>query len=175
MTTWLVLALSSGEIPWWKFTVSQVLGFGILIAVLAVLVKPILAKMLSDRSKGIEDAFAKLDGEIAETTKKLEEYKTKLAGIERDIQQRLAAAQAEGEKTRQNLMAEAVAAAAAEGEKAKRDVQIERDKAILELRAAVTESTVKAVERIVDAVAGDPLNGRMVTKYLGDLEKVVAK
>jgi F0F1-type ATP synthase membrane subunit b/b' len=72
-------------------------------------------------------------------------------------------------------MAEAVAAAAAEGEKAKRDVQIERDKAILELRAAVTESTVKAVERIVDAVVGDPLNGRLVARYLGDVEKAVAK
>jgi hypothetical protein len=46
---------------------------------------------------------------------------------------------------------------------------------VLELRAAVTEATVKATERIVDAVAGDPLNGRMVTKYLGDLEKAVTR
>jgi F-type H+-transporting ATPase subunit b len=134
---------------------------------------PRQADPLADRSKGIEDAFTKLDGEIAETTKKLDEYKAKLAGIEKDIQKRLADAQAEGEKTRQNLMAEAVAAAAAEGEKAKREVAIERDKAILELRAAVTEATVKATERIVDSVAGEALNGRMVTKYLGDLEKAV--
>lgn len=170
-----LLTAVAAEVPWWKFTVSQVLGFGTLAAILLVIVKPILSKMLSERSKGIENAFAKLDGEIAETTRKLEEYRAKLAAIEKEIQQRLAAAQSEGERIRQNLMAEAVAAAAAEGEKAKRDVQIERDKAILELRAAVTESTVKAVERIVDAVVGDPLNGRLVARYLGDVEKAVAK
>lgn len=173
--TLLMMLAEGGEhpIPTWKFVASQLLGFGLLAVVLWILVRPVLAKMLAGRSKEIEDSFAKLDGDLAATAKKLEETNTKLANIQKEIQARIAAAQAEGEKTRATLMAEAAAAAVAETERAKRDVQVERDKAVLELRAAVTEATVRAVERIVEAVANEPLNSRMVDRYLGDLSKAV--
>jgi F-type H+-transporting ATPase subunit b len=171
----LLLLIEGGHeaIPPWKFIVSQLLGFGLLAVLLWVLVRPILAKMLAGRTKGIEDSFTNLENELAETSRKLEEYNRKLSTIEKEIQGRLAAAQAEGEKSRATLMTEAATAAVAETERAKRDVQVERDKAVLELRAAVTEATVSATVRIIEAVANEQLNGRMVDRYLGNLEKAV--
>ncbi len=173
MSLLLMLVEEHAQIATWKWIVSQFLGFGVLALILWFVARPILARMASSRSKGIADAFAKLESEVAETSRKLEEYKSKLAAIEKELQARIAAAQAEGEKSRATLMAEATAAAAAEGERARRDVAVERDKAVLELRAAVTEATVRATERIVDAVVNEQLSGRMVNKYLGDLEKAV--
>ena len=50
-----------------QFLIAQVVAFVLLVAILGKLVAPALKKMLADRTKGIEDSFAKMEKETAET------------------------------------------------------------------------------------------------------------
>ncbi len=168
-----LLTMGLGAAFNWHDFIVQALGFTILMAVLFKWVVPALGKMSADRTRGIEEKFTRLDGELAEATRKMSEYQQQLARIGEETQRRLKAGQEEAAKTRAALLAEAQAQAQNEMEKARREVQMERDKAVLELRAMVTELTVAATEKIVDAVMNEQMHGRMVTKYIGALEKGV--
>ncbi len=157
----------------WHALIVQALGFAILAVLLAKLVVPIVRKMLGERSKEIEDRFTRLDRELGESSRQLDEYRTRLERIGEETQRRIRAAEEEGAKSRANLLAEAQAQAQAEFEKGQREIQLERDTAVLELRAAVTDLTVAATERIVDGAMNQPLHDRMVDKSLGEIARGV--
>lgn len=156
-----------------KQLISQLLGFAILAVVLWKLVVPVLAKMAGDRTRRIEESFAKLEGDLAEAARDLDDYRTRLANIQKEIDRRIHDVQEEGASTRATLVAEAKAAAEAERSRAKREVALERDKAILELRATVTEATLREVDRLIDAQADEALHGRLVDKYLSNVGKAI--
>lgn len=161
-----------GGFNWHDFIV-QALGFGVLAIALVLFVVPVLRRMAAERTKGIADEFARLERELSETAQKLADTQQKLATISAETQKRIQAAQDEGTRTRANLLAEAQGLARAELEKARRDVQMERDKAVLELRAAVTEMTVAATGKVIGAVMSDAVHGRMVEKTVGELDRTV--
>lgn len=157
--------------PFQSFLV-QCLGF---IGVAFVLIKwvfPQLGKILGGRTEGIEDTFRKLDQDTREITVGLDEIKAKLARKEEEAQRRLQAALDDAARTRGQLLSEAQAQVLAAAEKARREIQIERDKAVLELRQQATDLTLRAADQLIGATMNDSIHDRLVDKYLTQLDSV---
>jgi F-type H+-transporting ATPase subunit b len=150
----------------------QVLGFVILVGVLAKLAVPVLAKILRARTEQIEETFRKIDQDTRETATRLTEMKDKLANLGQESQRRLDAALADAEKTKTQLLSEANAQVQTAFVKVKNEIQIERDKAVLELRQDATSLTLQAAERLVETTMNDPIHEKIVDTYLTQLQTV---
>lgn len=152
--------------------VVQCLGFAVLAFVLVKLVFPQLGKILGARTKGIEETFQKIETDTAETSKRLSEIKAKLDQVTQESQQRLQAALDDARKSCDQILADANAQVQAAMDKAKREIEIERDKAVLELRQEATSLTLMAAEHLVQSVMSDPIHENLVTQYLTQLDGV---
>lgn len=155
-----------------KMFILQVLGFAVVVFVLVKLVFPQLGKILGGRTKGIEETFHKIDQDTQDAVKRLEEIKGKLAQAGAESQKRLQAILDDAQKTRSQLLADANAQVQAAADKAKREIAIERDKAVLELRHAATDLTLRAADHLVQSTMNDALQEKLVTKYLSELDGV---
>jgi F-type H+-transporting ATPase subunit b len=152
--------------------VVQALGFAVVIAVLAKFVVPALKKTLGDRTSEIERTFRKIETDTAETSRRLSEIKDKLAHLKEESDRRTQAALDDANRTRAQALAEAGAQALAALEKARREIQIEREKTVLELREEATGLTLRAADALVQSLMNDPIHERLVAKYLDRLETV---
>ncbi len=155
--------------------VSQLLAFAGIAFLVWKFGVPLIGKMLGARTKEIEDRFGTLEREAKAAADRVADLKLKLSEIGSESARRLQAAVDEGHRIRSQSLAEAAGLAAQEAEKARRTVQIERDKAVLELRAEVARLTLEVAERAVDVLATDPVHGRIVEKNLEGLERASRK
>ncbi len=131
-----------------------------------------LGKILGARTQEIEETFKKIDQDTQETSKRLAEMKDKLAHLTQESQRRLDAALADAENTKAQLLSEAAAQVQAAFAKVKNEIQIERDKAVLELRQEATRLTLEAAEHLVQTTMSDPIHENIVDKYLIQLDSV---
>lgn len=161
------LLLAAGDLGQIKFLAVQIGAFVLLMAILAKLVVPALRKMLGERTKGIEDSFAKMEKETAETAKALSEIKARLAAFDQEAKRRSDAAAAEAEATRKQALADAQLQAQSILDKAKREMQTERDKATLELAERAVELIRGAAEEAAKAGMTDEIHRRRVDDYIG--------
>lgn len=165
----MTLLLAAGG--WTQALIVQLMGFGLLALLLAKLVLPALGKILSSRTKGIEDGFAKLEKETADAARELAEVRSKLEGIDQEAKRRQEAAAAEASTVRTRALADAAAQAQGILDKARREIQIERDKAVLELRQEAEQLTLAAADHLAQAAMNDGIQQKLVDGYLGKLEK----
>ncbi len=151
--------------------IAQLIAFLILAFLVGKFGVPILKKAIDDRGNAVRDEFDKLERETRASSQAVADIKTRLANIDAESKSRIARALDEGARMKLQAEQEATQQAAAEHAKAKRDIQIERDKTILELRMEVVRRTIEVTERAVETLVDEPLHGKMVDKYLGELEK----
>lgn len=163
----MTMLLAAGD--WWRPTLAQFLAFAILAFIVWKYLFPMIGKMLGERSKGIADEFERLEREVREAGESASGLRAKLGDIQSESRRRIDAALAEAARLRESTMSDAATQAAALVAKARRDVQIERDKAVLEMRAEVSDMTVRATERIVDAVMNEQVQDRLVEKYVAEV------
>jgi F-type H+-transporting ATPase subunit b len=164
-----LLAAGSAQV---QFLVVQVLAFLLLLGILGKLVVPGLRKMLGDRTKGIEDAFSKMEKETAETAQSMADLKERLARFEEQSKRRSDATAADAERTRQAAMADAARQAEAIVAKARQEIRTEKDKATLELAQEAVELIRGAAEEAAKAAMTDAVHRRRIEDYLGKLDTV---
>jgi F-type H+-transporting ATPase subunit b len=148
----------------------QLLGFGLMVWLLVKFVRPVLSKALSDRSRGIEETFHRIEQDTAEASRRLADLKEKLSAIDQETRKRLEAMAHEADRTKAQTLADAQAQAEAILEKAHREIRIEGEKAVLELRHEATELTLRAAEELVQSTMNDQVQDRLVQNYLSKLE-----
>ena len=168
----MLVLMAAGHPTPTQFLVVQVLGFAVLALVLVKLVFPQLGKILGSRTQGIEETFKKIDQDTQDATKRTAEIKGRLGQLTQESQRRLQAALDDAQKTKSQLLADANSQVQAALEKARREIQIERDKAVLELREEATSLTLRAADQLVQSTMSDSIHGRLVDKYLTQLDGV---
>ncbi len=167
-----LLSAAAAESHWLAQLISQIIGFILLVLVLVKFVKPVLGKMLGDRTQGVEDAFRQIEEETAKTSRELSEVRARLAEIQQESDRRHREAMAEAERIRAQALGEAGQQTEALLEKTRREVQIERDKAVLDLRHEAERLTLEAADHLAQAVMDDALQRKMVDTYLGKIDSV---
>lgn len=150
----------------------QVLGFVILVGVLGKLAVPVLKKVLVARSQEIEETFQKIDRDTQDASKQLAEMKEKVARLTEESKRRLDAALAEAAATRAHMMDESAKQIQAAFAKATSEIEIEREKAVLQLRHEATELMLRAADHVIQATMNDQIHEKLMAKYVVELGAV---
>ncbi len=148
--------------------IAQIVNFTILLVVLRmVLYKPVL-KMLDDRKQ-----------RIAEGLNAAEIARAEAASAQANIQEQLDAARKEGQEIVANAqsIATRIQADAREQtakdreaalERARNEIQLERDRAIAELRGEFADITVKAAEKVINQSLDQQSHERVIDETLAE-------
>ena len=164
------LLLASGG--WLTPFISQLMAFILAGLVLWKFVLPVLRKILGERTTEIEGSFKSAEEETAAARRELEEIRMKLTEVEKESRERMDKAIEEAKKASAHSVGEARTRAEAALEKSRREIQMERDKAVLELRQATTDLTLEAAEHLLQKTMNEKTHGTLVDKYIDDLDKV---
>ena len=148
--------------------VAQIVNFFLLLVILRLLLyKPIL-KMLDDRKQRISEGLNA--AEIA---------RAEAAQAQANIQQQLDASRKEGQEMVANAQQIATRIQAEAREQANRDreaslerataeIQLERDRAIADLRGEFADITVRAAERVIGQSLDAPAHQRIIDETLAE-------
>ena len=150
--------------------IAQLVAFGIIIALLMVFL-PKIRKKLDARSERIKESMKQAD-QIKEQLATVEEQvKAQLDTSRKEGQVILAQATQLGEKLKEEARVEAKKQAEAIVVKARADIEMERDKAIGEVRRQFVDLTVLAAEKVVKESLDKEKHRRLIEEVLNQASK----
>lgn len=154
-----------------------VLGISFIILVILLnkfLFKPLM-KHLDDRSREIKGTFDKIELDKKEIAQMSEEYKAKLAQIEREAYEKVQASIKEGLAAKTELISEAHAQADNVLRKAKTEIELEKQKAIVGLRNEMVNLALNAAGKLIEKEMNETTHRKLVENFLVRLDKTAAK
>src|SRR6185503_14968482 len=145
--------------------------FGILLVLLWRFAFPAIVKSVEERERRIQKQLEDAEKANAEAQRLLEEHKKQIAAARNEAQDILGKAKTVSQKEREALLAKAREEYDALLARARKDIDAEKEKAIVALRREAVELSIAAASRVIDANLDSEANRRLVTDYLGTLDK----
>jgi len=149
----------------------EVVSFAILFFILYKFAFPGILSALEEREKKIKDSLDQAERHRSEAESKLKEYEAKLAMASKEAEGIMTAAKERAqrlmEENEQRLIAEADRI---KGE-ATRDIDVERRKAIQDIRTQTTELALMVAEKVVQRSLNDADHRRLADEALDALSK----
>jgi F-type H+-transporting ATPase subunit b len=154
----------------WQVLVAQLVNFGIVIALLMVFL-PKIRKKLEARTERIKESMKQADQIKEQLARSEEQVKAQLDAARKEGQVILAQATQLGEKLKEEARAEAKKQAESIVVKARADIEMERDKAIGEVRRQFVDLTVLAAEKVVKESLDKEKHRRLIEEVLNQASK----
>jgi len=152
-------------------TITQIIAFLIFVWAMKKFVWPILAAVLDERQRKIEEGFADIERRQQEAQAALDEYRQRLEGIEQEARQKIQEAIAEGRRVAAELTENAREEARQITERAQRNIELQIGQARLELRDEVVQLVMDASERLLREKLDEQTDQRLVAAFIDDLER----
>jgi F-type H+-transporting ATPase subunit b len=157
---------------WPEFIIGTIL-FVLVFGAMAKVLLPRIQKTLAERTDLIEGGLNRSEEAQAQAKELLDQYREQLAEARHDASRMRAEAQEQGAQ----IIAEMREQAQAEGrritEAAQAQIEAERQQALISLRAEVGTLATELASRIVgESLADEARQGRMVDRFLGELDQV---
>jgi len=149
----------------------QLAGFAIVFWILKRFAwKPILA-LLDARKRRIASGFSDLEKSKAELEKLQSEYQTRLDKIEDECRLKIQESIAEGKKNAQEIREKAREEAGQILAKAQDNIELEIDKATIEMREKMVDLVILSTERMLKQEMDGGIQKKLVSGILTELEK----
>ena len=132
--------------------------------------KPIL-RLLDDRRRKIAEEFDGIDRAKAEAERFRADYEGRLRAIEQEARERIQEAIGEGRRVAQEIRERAHADARAITDKAKENVQLEVEKARLQIKEDMIRMTMSALERVLREAMTPEQHRRLVADFVENVQK----
>ena len=155
----------------WEILLAQLINFGLLFGLLSLLLYKPMRRMLDQRSAKIKESMEQADQIKEQLAKAEEQVKAQLDTARKEGQVILAQATQLGEKLKEEARAEAKKQAEAIVVKARADIEMERDKAIGEVRREFVDLTVLAAEKVVKETLDKEKHRRLIEEVLEQASK----
>ncbi|TAK34272.1 MAG: ATP synthase F0 subunit B [Chloroflexota bacterium] len=154
--------------------IAQIINFVILLALLRLVAyKPILS-MLEKRSTKIRESMEAAERIKQEMTKSQQDFEVQLEAARKEGQAIIAQANQIGDRMKQEAREEAQKEATAIIAKARGEIELERDKAIGELRQQFADLTILAAGKVINRTLDPASHKKLIDEILveaGDLAK----
>ncbi len=154
--------------------IAQIINFVILLALLRLVAyKPILS-MLEKRSTKIKESMEAVERIKQEMAKSQQDFEVQLESARKEGQAIIAQANQIGDRMKQDAREEAQKEAATIIEKARGEIELERDKAIGELRQQFADLTILAAGKVINRTLDPASHKKLIDEILveaGDLGK----
>ena len=152
--------------------ITQILGFLAVLWILGTFGWKPLLKVLEDRRQKIADDFAAAERARSEMEKLMADFEGRIREIESAARARMAEAVRDGEKLSSQIVEEGRAKSKEELAKALSDIQREKEKALVEMRAQVVQSVITATERVIHERLDDAGHKKLIEKFLDEVGTV---
>ena len=152
--------------------ITQILGFLAVLWILGTFGWKPLLKVLEDRRQKIADDFAAAERARSEMEKLKADFEGRIREIESAARARMAEAVRDGEKLSSQIVEEGRAKSKEELAKALSDIQREKEKALVEMRAQVVQSVITATERVIHERLDDAGHKKLIEKFLDEVGTV---
>ena len=154
--------------------IAQIINFVILLALLRLVAyKPVLS-MLEKRSTKIKESMEAAERIKQEMTKSQQEFEVQLEAARKEGQAIIAQANQIGDRMKQEARDEAQKEATVIIAKARGEIELERDKAIGELRQQFVDLTILAAGKVINRTLDPASHKTLINEILveaGDLGK----
>jgi F-type H+-transporting ATPase subunit b len=129
-----------------------------------------LRQAISERDSTIEATFDEAENLKANMMQLKEAYEKRLAESEQEARERIQAALKEAQAMKDNIINEAKQQADGFLKRAEEEIQMERDKMLIELRTKVADMTMIATERIIGKTADEQKQRQLVRDFIESME-----
>lgn len=155
----------------WKAFVVQVIGFGLLVLGFYKLVWPGLSTHLGKQGAELASVYKRLETSKVDAERERKEFEVRIAALADEEKSRIAAAIAEGQRIRDEMIREAGEQAARIVEKAKREIQLARDAALIEVRETLIQQAMEAASVRLLKEVDVKTHHQMASAFINDLDK----
>jgi F-type H+-transporting ATPase subunit b len=132
--------------------------------------RPIL-RLLDERREKIAGEFERIDGLKAETERARAEYEGRLKTIEHEARERIQEAIGEGRRVAQEIRERAHGDARAITNKAKENIQLEVEKARVQLKEDMIRMTMVALEHVLRTSVSREQHNRLIAEFIENAHK----
>ena len=130
---------------------------------------------LDERRETIRKSFDDIDQRQAKLAGQLKDYEERLRLIDDEARQRLNKSVEEGRRIAQEIEAKAKEDAEASLARARQAIQIETDKARVELRNEIVALSIGTAERLLKMELNDDRHRQLVNSYIAEMQDKTAK
>jgi F-type H+-transporting ATPase subunit b len=148
----------------------RALNFAVLLFILVKFLAKPLANVLGGRRQSIRDQFEDLEARRAEAELLYKEHEGKLASLDQEVQQIIAAAMAQGKLEQERIIGEANRTAEEIRKQAEMAVQHEFAEARSKLRKEVAEQAAAMAEEIIKKNLQGADQAKLIEDYLNKVE-----
>lgn len=132
--------------------------------------KPILESMEA-RERGIQQLIDEAERTRAEAQELLEEYRRQLADARQEGQRIIGESKGAAERVREGMLERARAEAEALVKRAGGEIDLERRKALAEIRERAVDLAIAAASKVVEESLDDERHRRIAESYLREIEQ----
>ncbi len=152
--------------------ISQLINFGLLMAILYVLLYRPVLNVLRQRQERVARSMGDADAARENATKAQQDYDHRIAEAQRKAQEIIAQAAQLGEQRRAEIEAEAMKRAEEIRQRAHDEAIAERNRVLAEVQGQIASLSMMATERVLGkAVAVDPAaQRRLIDQFLTEMD-----
>jgi F-type H+-transporting ATPase subunit b len=147
----------------------ELITFLIMLAILARYVYPEIVRLAEARQRAIAEQLKEAERSRVEAEQKLEEAEARLSDARKTAQGVIDAANKSGEQLRRELKQKAEEDSKRTVEAARKEIEAEREKAVLSVRAEVASMVVTATEKVIGESLDDATHRRLIDKAIAEV------
>jgi len=156
--------------PNWTNLLTTAVGFLLFVWVLAKYAWGPILNLLDQRRETIQSDYAAAEKNLTDAETLKGEFELKLADIKTIEREKVQEAVKRGEGLADGIVAKANTEAAARSDKCELDLEIETQKAQLQLRDDVVDMAIGAAEKVIGERLDDGLHRKLIQEYIDSIE-----
>ncbi|MCP4571807.1 MAG: F0F1 ATP synthase subunit B [bacterium] len=156
--------------PNWTNLLTTAVGFILFVWVLAKFAWGPILNLLDQRRETIQSDYAAAEKNLVDAESLKGEFELKLQDIKVIEREKVQEAVKRGEDLADGIVTKANDTAAARTEKAEQDLEIETQKAQLQLRDDVVTMAIGAAEKVIGERLDDGLHRKLIQEYIDSIE-----
>ena len=159
-------------IPDWRVLIVQAGGFVLLLVVFKLfLFKPIMA-VLDARRGDIESGYKDAEAHQQQAEELRAQYDQRLAAVEEEIRGKITEAVKDGQRMREEILADSREKAEGILTKAQDEIRREQEKAMVELKITVADLAIGAAGKLIEEKLDPAKHRELVTRFIDNLDEV---
>ena len=143
--------------------------FGILYWILKRYAFPVILRAVESREKALADALEGAKKDREEAARLLEGHRARIEAARDEAQKLIAESRTVAEKSRADLLERTRQEQQDMLERARRDIEVERDKAIAQLRREAVDLAIAGATKVVEQNLDNDKNRKLVEQFLSSL------
>jgi F-type H+-transporting ATPase subunit b len=159
-------------IPDWRVLIVQAGGFLLLLVVFKLfLFKPIMS-VLDARRGEIEGGYKDAEARVQTAEELRAQYEQRLASVEEEIRGKITEAIKDGQRMREEILADSREKADGILTKAQEEIHREQEKAMVELKTTVADLAIGAAGKLIEEKLDPAKHRELVGRFIDNLDEV---